>query len=152
MKIKPKKQFETILGFRRIERPSFIESLVFPADTITLLDSEQVSDLHAKYTLLYAYANQAFSETNVAILQLQNQRTERENEIYRSQPGINTLEKWKRDAKMKEDGKIESFNQSLMVANMRRITFEMMLQNFERFIAALSRELSRKHYEKPTGY
>ncbi len=150
----PKREaFELILGFRKIERPEFIESLVFPAETLTALDAEQVSDLHAKYTMLYAYANQSLADANVSILSLQNRKTERENTIFREQPRINSIEKWKRDAKLKEDEQVEYFNRSLTIHHVKRIQLEMMIANFERFIAALSRELSRKNYErKPEGF
>jgi hypothetical protein len=143
----------TILGFRRIDRPNYADTLVFPAQTLTSLDSEQVSDLHAKYTLLYAYANQSLAEINVEILRLQNKRGERENEIYRRNTAINSLEKWRRDAKMKEDTAIERLNFALTQEHFKRIQLEAILGNYERFIAALSRELSRKNFERnPQGY
>lgn len=114
-----------------------------------MLDSEQVSDLHAKYTLLYAYANQGLTEANVTIMRLHGQRGQRENEMYRRQPQINSLDKWRRDAKIREDEQIESINARLSHQNVIKAQLEMLLQNYEKFIAALSRELSRKNYERP---
>ncbi len=153
LKRKQNKSHETIFGFRKIDRPKFIDSLVFPADTLTSLDSEQVSDLHAKYTLLYAFANQGLADANVSILKLQNQRNNRENELYRENPRLNNIEKWKRDARIREDTQIESFHFRLCYQHQVRITLEMLITNYEKFINALSRELSRKNFEKnPKGF
>ena len=153
MKLEKKKPYKLVLGFRQIQKPKFMETLIFPAEAITSMDSEQVSDLHAKYTLLYAYANQEMATVTVSVLRQHQKRNIRENQIFRRRPAINRLDKWRRENIIEEDHQIEQIRSTLSELQIRKEVLQMLLVNYEKFIAALSRELSRKMFEKkPEGF
>jgi hypothetical protein len=133
--------------FPAIGRPSFTDKIRFP-DEITELSDYNVSDLLGKYTLLWSYVNQDFARLKVRKLWLEQQEARRANEYLRTNPRLNHVEKWKRDALLKEDTIMEELQQQLTNVNAELEYTAMYLANYDRYITALSRELSRKMNER----
>lgn len=101
-----------------------------------------------KYTLLWSYVNQDFARLKVRKLWLEQQEARRANEYLRTNPRLNHVEKWKRDALLKEDTIMEELQQQLTNVNAELEYTAMYLANYDRYITALSRELSRKMNER----
>ena len=130
-------------SFYEIPRPAFADTLVFP-DDVTKLEASNVSELHGKYTQMYAYANQELAKANVALLRLNARVSVRRNAVFRSRPTLNAQERWRRDAVLDADKDMEIIEAQITAVKMERTWAEMFVGNFEKYIAALSRELSRK--------
>ncbi len=132
--------------FQEIQRPKWTDRLSFP-DDVTRLNAANVSELLGKYSQLWAYTNQELCKINVAILRLQTAESRRRNEIFRRNPAVNSQDRWRRDAVLESDPLIEKFLHEIEVNKMRRTYTDTYLANFDRYINALSRELSRKMNE-----
>ena len=158
MKVLPRKKVEEVVGFnaqmpslfRRIHRPTFADTLRFPED-VTQLSAANVSDLHGKYTQLFAFANQELSLVNVRILELQTAESLRINAVFRDNPSLNQQERWRRDAVLDTDIEMEKIHRQLAMAKAEREMTQMYIGNFDRYLVALSRELSRKSHEQDLG-
>ena len=129
--------------FYEVPRPAFADSLKFPED-VTKLDAMNVSELHGKYTMMYAYANQELAKANVALLRLHSRVALRRNTVFRSRPTLNSQERWRRDAILDSDSDMEIIEAQITSVKMEKTWAEMFVANFERYLTALSRELSRK--------
>jgi hypothetical protein len=132
--------------FNEIKRPKVADTLMFPSD-ITELTSANVSDLHAQYTELYTYANQELAKANVAIIQLQTEEAFLRNKIFIESPRINQLERWRRDSLVEADPRLEAIHKSLVKFRVEKEFAQMAVTNYDKYINALSRELSRKAAE-----
>lgn len=150
MKAKPASSAVPALKFSlfpAINRPSFADSLSFP-DDVTSLTARNVSELHGKFTAMFAYACQNMANINVEILHLEAQLDETKAGIYHRSPHVNAQERWRRDAVLDSDPDIRAINLKLMRKRQEKEMTQMYLTAFERYIAALSRELSRKSVEQ----
>jgi len=127
----------------RFLRPAFADTLKFP-DDITQLDAQNVSELLGKYTKLLAYAAQEHAKQTVRMLEIECKMAELQSEIFIQSPGIAHIERWKRDQKIQAHPRMFNIRITLLEINQRREMLSMFVSNFERFINALSRELSRK--------
>ena len=97
-----------------------------------------------KYTGLLAYAHQDLSELNRESLRLDAMERERRFAMMQENPRLNTLEKHKREAFYEADRTMRRvFNQRTYV-NMSKEHTMMFMANYERYIAALSRDLTRR--------
>ncbi len=132
--------------FPEIQRPPFADTLSFPAD-LTKLESSNISELHGKYTALYAYANQELSKANVTILRLNTKISIETNRLLRERPSLNHQERWRRDAVLDGNPVIEAITAQIGQVKVLKTYAEMHVVNFEKYLAALSRELSRKSFE-----
>lgn len=65
----------------------------------------------------------------------------------RENRGMNTLERWKRDAIIDRDADVEMIRREKAKIQEEKIYAEMYLANFEKYLNALSRELTRKTAE-----
>jgi hypothetical protein len=156
MKIKKKEQL--VSGsqvsyslFPEIKRPKWSDSLVFP-DDVTRLEASNISELHGKYTALFAYANQELTKINVEILRLQTEDSVLRNRLLRKSPALNSQERWRRDSVLDSHSDIERLEIRVAQLKMAREHATMYCQNFEKYIAALSRELSRKQVQENARY
>jgi hypothetical protein len=136
----------TSLRFQRIQRPKFADSLKFPED-ITELSPASVSDMLGKYTQMYAYANQELSLLNVALLGLQTQEARRTTEMFKANPSLNHQERWRRDCVVDTDPQIMNIQMEISLTKQSREVVQMFLNNYDRYLTALSRELSRKAHD-----
>jgi len=136
----------TFSNFPGIKRPEFIDALRWPVD-LTQLTAQNISELHGKYTQLYAYANQELSRINVKIIELETRERLRRNYLFRVSPSMNSQERWRRDAVLDSDTKIEEIAMERDKQRMARVHTEMFVANYEKYLNALSRELSRKTHE-----
>ena len=149
MKLKPKVVVGgelTFANYQEFPRPSFTDKLRFP-DNITDLDSGGVSELLGKYTQLYAFANAEVCKANMALLRLDTRESLRRATLLRQQPSLNAQERWRRDTVLDCDADISALNAERLQHRLAKELAETARGNFEKYIAALSRELSRKGYE-----
>ena len=128
-------------------RPKFTDSLRFP-DDLTSLDAANISELLGKYTKLYVYANQNACAINVALLRLDTRESLLRNSLFRNRPSLNNLDRWRRDAVISEDSQMER----IVIERNSLLEKKELIQNFlttyDRYVVALSRELSRKTSER----
>lgn len=150
MRLKKKKRSTTRrlklishLRLPSVRRPDFADHLRFPED-ITQLNGENVAELLGKYTLLYSYAAQDMAFLNQESLRIESHERIRRSEIVQQNPRINTIEKYKREAFFEADSKLRSLQEHRTVVNIRKETTGMFMNNFDKYIQALSRELTRK--------
>ena len=129
-----------------IVRPSFADTLVFP-DDITELEAANISELHGKYSLMYSYVNQDLARLTVRMLQLQTKESLTINGICRANRGLNTVERWKRDTILGQDSDVEMLRAEMAKIQQAKVFAEMYLSNYEKYLNALSRELTRKTAE-----
>ena len=158
MKLSPKKPSQEVSGFnlqtdeafKRIHRPKFSDRLKFP-DDITELSPANVSDLLGKYTQMYAFANQELALVNVKLLALQTDESRRVTALFCSNPTLNQQERWRRDAVVDTDKKIQEISREVSLCKQKKEMLQMFLANYDRYLTALSRELSRKSHEQDLG-
>lgn len=139
-----------VLNYKRfpeIPRPKYADTLRFPTD-ITRLTAQNVSELLGKYTELAAYTSQELSRINIEVLRLQTEISSRRNFLFHRNPSMNAQERWRRDAVLDSDFGMEKFDREISNQKMRKEYTEMFLGNFEKYITALSRELSRKTHDQ----
>ena len=129
-----------------IQRPSFANTLVFP-ENLTELETANISDLHGKYSLLYAFVNQDLARINVRILRLKTNESVLVNSISRSNRSLISVEKWKREIILNQDPDMENIHKYIAKLEQEKVYAEMYLSNYERYLNALSRELTRKTAE-----
>ena len=134
--------------FPRVSRPSFVEKISFPED-ITELEPANISDLLGKYTLLQSYVSQDLARINVRILHLEGSKARRINEMFRVQMNLNSQERWRRDAIVEDDEQVEEINRQFLRYRTEKTYAEMYVGIYEKYISALSRELTRKLSEVP---
>lgn len=131
----------------KVQRPKFVDTLRFPED-ITELSAANCSELLGKYTLLWTFVNQDMARLKVRLLRLQHQEGVRVSEMFRHRPQLNQIEKWKRDSVISEDTQVESLRRQTSAINVELEYSGMYLANYDRYILALSRELTRKTHEQ----
>lgn len=129
--------------FAEIARPKWADSLSFP-DNLTELTAANISELHGKYTQLYAFVNQELTKLNVKVLEHQTRDNQRRNLMLVRQPSLNSQERWRRDAAMDTDPTLMEIAKTLSHLRIRQEYSKMYLANFDRYLIALSRELSRR--------
>ena len=130
----------------QIAPPSFVHKLRFPED-LTELGTQNISELLGKYTLLWTYVNQDMARLRVKALKLSQKETNRINSKLREMPALNQIERWKRDALLAEDESIEFIRTEQTRTSMELEQCGMYLANYDKYINALSRELTRKTHE-----
>lgn len=134
--------------YREIQRPKFADSLVFPND-VTELTPENVSELHAKYTVLFTYANQELTKANVALLKLDTEEALRKTQLFIESKGrLNHLDRWRRDSVLEVDNDIQRIAQQRGYYRIQKEFAQMMVTNYDKYINALSRELSRRAQDR----
>lgn len=131
------------------ERPKFTDTLRFP-DDITQLTATNISELLGKYTKLYVYANQNLAKANVALLRLDTRESLLRNAIFRSRPSLNGLDRWRRDAIISEHPEMESIIKHRGHHLQQKELLTTLVANFDKYLVALSRELSRKSFDRET--
>ena len=139
----PKSKLISHLRLPSVRRPDFADHIRFP-DDITQLNGENVAELLGKYTLLYTYAAQDMAFLNQESLRIESHERVRRSEIVQNNPRINTIEKYKREAFFEADSKLRSLQNHRTVVSIRKETTGMFMNNFDKYIQALSRELTRK--------
>jgi hypothetical protein len=159
MKIKAKKKEKTVdsgysfvTKFPEIERPAFIDTLKFPADRLVQMTAEQVSEYHGKFTLLIAYAKQEATKVNIELIKLDAEEARLRGKMLTETPSMNTIDKWKRDALIEHDTRMMAHRQKVSFKQMERAYADTIIFNSEKFLYALSRELTRKMGDRTTGF
>ena len=144
-----KKEAEKLLGYQTqlqlpaFKRPAFADSLKFP-DDLTELTSQNVSELLGKYTDLQAYVNSQRTSYIVECLRLQTLMERLETEAFIEQPQIAHLQRWRRDQKINSDSRMRDLKAKYYWYSQLREVAQLYFDNYQAYIQALSRELSRK--------
>jgi hypothetical protein len=129
-------------------RPKFADTLRFPHD-ITDLTAQNVSELIGNYTELYAFANAEVARLTVEILKMETQISLRKASMLREQPSLNAQERWRRDTVLDCDFVVIGANSRIDDFKADKEFALMAKDNFDRYLTALSRELTRKTHEEP---
>jgi hypothetical protein len=129
-------------------RPKFADDLRFP-DNLIQFPAEVISELHGKYTKLYVYANEERTKLIVKLLQLETKETQIRALVFRERPQINQQEKWRRDAVLEEDPRMRSLLHEISFTKIQKEWADTFVANFDRYLIALSRELSRRSNGRP---
>ena len=136
----------TFSSYQEFPRPVFTDTLHFP-DDITTLTGGNVSELLGKYTKLFVFANAELCKWSVRLLRAQTAESLRRAALLRQDPSLNVQERWRRDAVLDCDAEIVRLTLRQAHCRAERDIAQTARDNFEKYIAALSRELSRKGYE-----
>jgi hypothetical protein len=78
---------------------------------------------------------------------LQTRENLRKTEIFQENPHINSQERWRRDAVIDCDEQMQEIQKEIDLYKMRKEYAQMFVTNFEKYLFALSRELSRKTHQ-----
>jgi hypothetical protein len=148
MKIQKKQETQVVgttiaIDLPVFERPKFADKIKWP-DDITQLTAQNVSELLGKYTALLCYAEAQLAKYQQEILMLENKASQLAIFIYKEEPSIRTLEKNKREMKIATDDGMIKIKSRLSTLRSCEVATSMFVKNYERFVTALSRELSRK--------
>lgn len=136
-------ELATHLQLPKIHRPKWTDKIRFP-DDITELHSSNIADLLGKYTQLWALVNQDSCRITQELLRYDAAEQSRINEMIDRRPAINTLEKYKKDGVFGADPKIASYRRSRKSLHIQKAATEFYLTTYDKYINALSRELTRK--------
>lgn len=145
-----KQKLVTHLRLPEIDRPKWADGLRFP-DDVTELTAANVSELLGKYTQLWTYVQQDLSRLEQETLKLDSAERERKHEIITGNPRINTIEKHKREAFYDGDSKMRGINRARSVIDLRKASSHSFLSIYDKYIQALSRELTRKGMTEERG-
>lgn len=137
--------------YQAFPRPAFADSIRFPND-LTQLTAANLSDLLGKYTRLYAFANAEACKCNVSLLRIDTQESLRRATLLRERPFLNNQEKWRRDSVLDCDPAIMRYQSERLLAKQNRLFAETARDNFEKYIAALSRALTQKGLSETARY
>jgi hypothetical protein len=133
----------TRLDLPRFSRPKFADSLKFPND-ITQLSAQNVSELLGRYTQMLAFVSEQHTIATIRILEAETRLSHTASKIVIEDPKLVHLERWRRDQVVDTDSRMMLLKADLLKAKKVREVGWLYCQNYERYISALSRELSRK--------
>jgi hypothetical protein len=145
--VNPGPAFQGFNAPKDFDRPEFADTLRFPND-LTQLAPANVSELHGKYTQLFVFANREATRLSVEIMRTETQESLAKSSMFRRFPAINSQERWKRDAVMDSDPEIENTRRQISSLRQEQETAKCFASNYTAYIAALSRELSRRMQEQ----
>lgn len=126
-----------------ITRPDCADTVVWPGK-LTDLTPENLSDLLGKYTAMLAYVTHVAAEATAEAIKLEAEKAQATTALYVQEPRLANLDKWRRDLKLDALPEIEAVNIKLTTMKIRRTMAEAYISTYDRYIAALSRELSRR--------
>lgn len=141
---KPQKsELITHLKLPQINRPKWADNLRFP-DDLTEVTAANVSELLGKYTSLWAFVNEDACRTTQHLLRLDSAEQTRMNQMIGRRPALTTLEKFRRDQLFAVDPVIATYRREKKILHIHKAASDMFLANYDKYINALSRELTRK--------
>lgn len=145
--LNPCPSFQGFNAPKDFDRPDFADTLRFPSD-LTQLAPANVSELHGKYTQLFVFANREATRLSVEIMRAETQEALAVSATFRRFPAINAQERWKRDAVLDSDPEIENIRRQISVYRQEQEIAKCFAANYQAYIGALSRELSRRMQEQ----
>ena len=125
------------------ERPKFADKIRWPND-LTQLTAQNVSELLGRFTQMVCYADAHWAKVQQEIMALEHVIHQRKIHIYEDSPSLIRLDKNKRELNLDSDPGIAILKSRLSRLKRAEIKDAMYVRNYERYVAALSRELSRK--------
>lgn len=136
-------------NYQEFVRPSFTDRLRFP-DDLTSLQLENISELIGKFTQLLAFANAEACRFKVDLMHVESAETLRRRELMLTQPAMNSLERWRRDSTLDLDMQVMELERRKISLRTQLLAAETARDNFDRYVWALSRELSRRGFDRPS--
>ncbi len=131
--------------FKPVSRPEFTDTLSFPQD-ITALPSMEVSRLHGQYTALCAYAMAELAKADVQALKCRSECFVRKNNVARTGQTYGR-NKYQTDLQIRLDKHLENLELAAHKAEEQQILLKSYVEIFDKYIASLSREMSRRSSE-----
>lgn len=133
------------LGASEVKQPEYLSDISFPED-ITQINAAEVSKLHARYSALQSYALSEKAKVDVEILA---KESERHNTITRKRYSLSTLPSTKQwEQKSIVDHSALGIEEELVPLKRKQIVIQSRIEIFERYIVALSREMTRRMSER----
>lgn len=131
--------------FKPIPRPAFTDALFFP-DDVTKCSLSDVSRLHGQYTALYAYVVSECAKLGQEALRIESELFVRKNNVTRT--GLTYgKNKYKIDVEVRADMSMEKLHLKLHKVREHEEVTKRYLEIYDRYIAALSREMTRRTAE-----
>lgn len=128
-----------------MSRPKYASDLEFP-DDITKITASEVSKLHARYIGLQTYALAERAKIDVKILEIESERnrltTQKRSQLFTS----GNHKQWEQKAII--DSAVDKFEEKLLPLRQTQILIQSRIDIFEKYIIALSRDLTRRQHEK----
>jgi len=145
MKLTPKVAAQPKWLFPPIERPTCTDTLKFPED-ITKLSTQDVSRAHGQYQSLYAFAISQASKADVAVLRARSACMIQRANIARTGHTYGKR-KYDIDQLIRVDMKLQVLEQALLEEEIKQTSYKSYVEIFDRYAAALSREITRRTSE-----
>jgi hypothetical protein len=124
-------------------RPKFVDHIRFP-DDIYQLTPQNVSELHGKYTKIYTFCNQALASAAIRITHYEAEIYKAKQKVHLEKPSLISLERWRIDHITSSDPEVVRLSSLLLKNKMKKDYLTGIVENFDRYLIALSRELSRR--------
>jgi len=97
--------------------------------------------------MLSVFAKEGLSDCRIEELVLFEKTKQMQSVIFRENPSLNSLNKHQIDRKFDEDNRIEGIRKKLSYQKQMSIFLDTRVESYDKYITALSRELSRRNNE-----
>lgn len=143
--MKPAKKLPS-WAFPSIERPSFTDTLRFP-ENLAAISSGELGIAHGRFTSMLAYAASELAKLTVEKLRVESAVS---MEYHRRVVtlSIQNVQKWKIQNVVESSPQMAVLKKELLELNVKIETVRTYKENYERYAAALSREMSRRAAEQ----
>jgi len=133
-------------AFPTIERPTFTDSLKFP-ENLASISSGELGVAHGRFTSMLAYAASELAKLTVEKLKIESAIS---LEYHRRVVTLSMqdVQKWKIQNVVESSVQMVMLKKQLLGENMKIETVRTYKENYERYAAALSREMSRRASEQ----
>lgn len=132
-------------AFPPVERPTYTDKLRFP-ENLPALSGRDLGLYHGQYVGLHAYASSELSKLQGKILRAESEL----NAIHTSRAialSAQKYPKWEIEIMIEGSEKWKEKKEELLLLQIKKESTFSMCLNFERYAAALSREMSRRASE-----
>jgi len=136
-------------AFATINSPSFAQTLRFP-ENLPALSSRDLGLYHGQYTALLAYASSERSKVTVELLKVESEINyhRHQKSIMLSSSSSEKALKWQLESMLETSPQIVDLRKRQLHFQVQKESLQNYEANFERYAAALSREMSRRAAEQ----
>lgn len=133
-------------AFPAIERPSFTDTLKFP-ENLASISSGELGVAHGRFTSMLAYAASELAKLTVEKLKVESAIS---MEYHRRVVSLSMqdVQKWKIQNVVESSTAMVLLKKQLLEENIKIEAVRTYKENYERYAAALSREMSRRASEQ----
>lgn len=130
--------------FAPITSPSFSQTLRFP-ENLPALSNRDLGTFHGQYTALLAYARSELSKIIVDLLRVDSEiSVQRHQRIIMSTQSV----KWQLESVVESNPTIMDLRKKQLTLQIQKETVATFGDNFERYAASISREMTRRAAEQ----